>query len=190
MSYRSMALMLTAYCLLGGCGKARSSPPPAPDFAGVWDVTFDDTVEVELRLGEETSRARARASDGIVAFGDAGVELSLQLACASTELVCPSEVLPRELVLEKPLGRLDPDAVQLVKSLTGIGEGDCAARAGSFLTGEVLRTEGAGDRGPEAVALTSGRVTIVVDARCAAPERSLPSGAQLFLSSGFTAAKR
>jgi hypothetical protein len=184
------ALSLCFLLLAVGCDKARSSAPPAPNFAGTWDVTFDDGVDVELRIGEQVLRGRVEGSAGSIEFRDAGRELVLQLDCSAPDLVCPSEVLARELTLDKPPGTLDADAVQLARPLAGLGSGACDARPGSFLTGEVLSSPGVNAKGIEAVALTSGRATILVDAQCLAPKAGLPKGSQVYLSTGFTAAKR
>ena len=52
----------------------------------------------------------------------------------------------------------------------------------SVATSRAVRTE--------AVALTAGRVVLVVDSACFAPHAGLPAGVDVTLSTGFTAAKR
>jgi hypothetical protein len=183
-------LLLALPCLVAGCEKARSSAPPPPDFAGTWDVTFDDALDVEFRVGSETVRARLSEAGGSIEFGDGGATQTFTLDCSGGELVCPSEVMPRELSLQAPLGTLDADGLQLAKPLSGMGRGHCVARPGSFLTGEVVSTPGSQNQArPEAVAVTSGRATIIVDGACFGAGL-LPTGTEIFLSSGFTAAKR
>lgn len=187
---RARLALLGLVALLVGCEKARSSAPPAPSFTGTWDVTFDDALGVELQIGERALTARLDGTHGLLEFRDAGNELAFELDCAAPDLVCPSEVWPAELTLHAAPGQLDADAVQLAKSLAGMGRGDCIVRPGSYLTGEVLSTPGADGKQAQAVALTSGRVTIQVDARCVAPNAGLPKGAVIQLAAGFTAARR
>lgn len=185
----SARLGLLSLVLLVGCDKARSSAPPAPDFAGTWDVTFDDALALELRVGEQTLRAELPESGGHVAL-EASKPIALNVDCAAEGLVCPFEVLARELTLHGPPGQLDADAVQLARSLEGTGSGACTARAGSFLTGEVLSSPRAQGQTLEAVALTAGQATVIVSADCVAPKANLPKGTEVVLSTGFTAAKR
>lgn len=187
---RAQLALLGLVALSVGCEKARSSAPPAPSFTGTWDVAFEDALRVELQIGERTLATRLDGTHGLLEFRDAGNELAFELDCAAPELVCPSEVWPAELTLDSAPGQLDADAVQLAKPLAGMGRGACVARPGSYLTGEVLSTPGADGRRAQAAALTSGRVTIQVDARCVAPNAGLPEGAVIQLAAGFTAARR
>jgi len=184
-------LLLALPVVVAGCDKARSRAPSVPNFAGTWDVTFDDALDVQLQIGSETVRARLAESGGTLEFGDGGAEHSLAIDCTASDLVCPAEAMPRELTTQQPLGTLDADAVQLAKPLEGLGRGSCRARPGSFMTGEVISTPGSDTRAaPEAVAVTSGRATVIVDASCFGSKLALPAGTEVFISSGFTAAKR
>ena len=190
MRYRNAVWFWLGLCsALAGCDKILAGSL-SPDFAGVWDVTYDDSIEVEVRVSEQTLRASVGEQGGEVAFRDAGSALALEIDCTRPELVCPSEAWPRELALKQAPGQLDDDGVQLARPLAGVGGGRCRARPGSILTGEVMSTHGAEAVRSQAVALTSGRVTTIVDANCLAPHAGLPEGTQVALSSGFTAAKR
>lgn len=186
----ALAACALAIAALGGCDKARSSALPLPDFQGTWDVTFDDEVAVDVRMGDKMLHGRVDGEKGTLELDDGGQPVSLKLDCAASELVCPAEVLPRELVLSGPLGQMDADGVQLAKPLVGMGKGACVARPGSFLTGEVLSSAGESAERAEAVAITSGRATIWVSAGCFGADSKLPSGTEILLTSGFTAAKR
>jgi len=174
---------------LAGCGKGIAGSL-APDFAGLWDITYDDSVRVEFALGEQQISARVDEGGGRVAVRDAGVALDFEVDCTRPELVCPSEVWPRELSLQKPPGKLDGDGLQLRQPALGAGFGRCVSQAGSFVTGEIMSVATAHSIRPEAVALTGGRVSVVIDAACFAPHAGLPAGTQVTLSTGFTAAKR
>jgi hypothetical protein len=179
-----MALLMTQ----GGCNRGLARDH-APDFGGTWDITYDDSMRVELRIGERALRADVPLTGGPVTFADGGTDLAFEVDCTRPELVCPAEVWPRELALETTPGELDGDGVQLTRMLTGEGSGPCAARPGSVLTGEVLATTSESAVSPEAVAVTAGRIRVRVPAACVA-SGALPPGAEAVLSTGYTAAKR
>jgi hypothetical protein len=185
----SSVLAIAFVVCLSGCGKGIAGGL-TPDFAGVWDVTYDDSVQVEFALGEQRISARVDELGGQVSVRDAGLALDLELDCTRPELVCPSEVWPRELSLKKPPGKVDREGVQLVQPLVGAGFGRCTSKPGSQVTGEVMSIAGAHSIRPEAVALTAGRVSVVLDASCLAPHAGLPAGTLVVLSTGYTAAKR
>src|SRR5690606_25311524 len=52
-SFVALASLLAAPFLLGaqGDGCAASSRSPAPDVSGRWEITYDDSFEVEIRIG-------------------------------------------------------------------------------------------------------------------------------------------
>jgi len=165
--------------------------PLAPDFTGTWDVTYDDSIAVEVqRADTEPLRGRVGEQGGPLAFSDAGAGLALEVDCARPDLVCPSEVWPRELSLQRAPGKLDDDGAQLAQPLEGLGTGPCAARPGSYATGELLTTSSTHAVQTEAVAIAGGRMRVVVTAACVAPRGTLPPDTEVVLISGFTAAKR
>lgn len=172
-----------------GCGRsaARGS---SPDFAGEWDVTFDDSMGLELRLGGQVQRTRLAETGGAFALRDAGAGLELEVDCTRPELVCPGEVWPRELVLTQAPGRVDDEGLQLTRAIAGEGRGRCASLAGSSIMAELATVTATDAVRQEAVALTSGHVLMLYDAGCFAPFAGLPEGAQVVLTTGFTAAKR
>lgn len=175
--------------LVGGCGKGLAGGL-APDFEGVWDVTYDDSMQVEFVVEEQVFTTRLDEPGGRVVVRDAGIGLEFEVDCSRPELVCPSEVWPRELGMAHSPGKLDGDGVQLSESLVGAGQGRCLALDGSAIHAEVMAIATAKSIRTEAVALTAGQVSVVVDAACFAPHAGLPAGAQVLLRTGFTAAKR
>lgn len=180
---------LLALSTLPGCGKGLAFAL-SPDFSGTWDVTYDDSLEVEVQLApDQVVHDTITEQGGQLALQDASVSSELSVDCARPELVCPAEVWPRELALKSTPGQLDSEGVQLAQSLIGKGQGSCSARAGSLLTAEVVTVGTTHVIHPDAVALTSGRARIVVDAACF-PTAGLPATAKVVLSAGFTAAKR
>ncbi|MDB4974271.1 MAG: hypothetical protein JWN48_2612 [Myxococcaceae bacterium] len=176
---------------VGACEKGLAGSL-TPDFSGVWDVTYDDSMRVEVELApDEVVHESLSEQGGELALHDASVGSELSIDCARHDLVCPVEVWPRELALQGAPGELDSDGVQLVHSIVGkAGSGRCAAQAGSLVTGEVMTVAVASAVRPEAVALTSGRVRVVLDGACFAPEAALPTGSRVVLTAGYTAAKR
>ncbi|MEY4511672.1 MAG: hypothetical protein RLZZ450_3794 [Pseudomonadota bacterium] len=181
--------VFVALVCLAGCGKGIAGGL-APDFAGLWDVTYDDSIEVEFTLGEQQISARVDEVGGQVSVRDAGVALDLEIDCTRPELVCPSEVWPRELTLKKAPGKVDREGVQLAQPMAGAGFGRCTSKPGSNVTGEVMSVATAHSIRPEAVALTAGRISVVLDASCFAPHAGLPAGTLVTLAAGYTATKR
>jgi hypothetical protein len=185
---RGLALCALLASLLG-CGKGLAGGL-APDFAGTWDVTYDDSMQVEFKLDEQMMSARVDEQGGQVAVRDAGLTLDFEVDCTRPELVCPSEVWPRELVLGQAPGKLDRDGLQLSLPIAGAGQGRCRALEASAMQSEVMAVATSHSVRTEAVALTAGQVVVVVDAACFAPHAGLPAGAHVVLKTGFTAAKR
>ncbi|MDB4988969.1 MAG: hypothetical protein JWN04_4147, partial [Myxococcaceae bacterium] len=176
--------------LLAGCDKGLTGTQ-TPDFSGLWDITYDDSLDVEVQLGTESIGSDTLGEEGgQVSLRDASASSDLSIDCERPELVCPAEVWPRELVLSSPPGQLDPEGVQLAQALAGTGKGRCAALDGSVITGEVMTVPAANAARSEAVALTSGRIRLVFESSCFLGSTSLPTGSLVVLTAGYTAAKR
>ncbi|MET0343263.1 MAG: hypothetical protein ABW252_19800 [Polyangiales bacterium] len=187
-SVLTVALAIALAVSASACGKGRAGDV-STNFAGTWDVTYDDAIEVDVRLGEDVQRVRIGEQGGRVVIADAGVDFTID--CARPELVCPAEVWPRELRLAGEAGdALQQDGDQVVRWLSGLGSGRCAIKQGSILTAEVMSINGAHAVQPEAVALTSGRVRTVMAPDCTAALGTLPPDAEVVLTTGFSAAKR
>ena len=191
MSRPSTRLVLILLCVGSsiGCGKGLAGAL-APDFSGVWDLTYDDSIDVELRVGDQTLRGNMPEHGGSLALSEGELSVELQVDCARSDLTCPAEVWPRELHLAKPPGKLDSDGAQLAQPVVGLGTGRCGTLAGSIITGEVMSLAIARAVRPEAVALTAGRIRVVLPGDCFGPSAGLPADAQVALSTGYTAAKR
>jgi hypothetical protein len=188
--HASLVTTLLALAALGsGCGKTAASGL-SPDFAGEWDVTYDDSIRFELRLEGQVQRSELAEPGGQVVLGDAGAALEFDVDCTRPDVVCPTEVWPRELVLTQAPGQVDDEGLQLRRVIAGEGRGRCTTLSGSTIAGEVASIGKPDSIRQEAVALTNGRVVAVYDAACFAPFAGLPAGAQVALSTGFTAAKR
>ena len=143
-----------------------------------------------MQVGDRTLHGTVSEHGGTFALNEADLSLELEVDCMRPDLVCPSEVWPRELHLAKPPGKLDSDGAQLAQPVVGLGAGRCTTLVGSIITGEVMSLATARAIRPEAVALTAGRIGVVLPGACFGSGAGLPPDAHVVLSTGYTAAKR
>lgn len=97
-------LAFAALPLLGGAkgdGCAAGSDSPAPDVRGTWDLEYDDTIGVEVKLGGAVYRADLGPNGGAFAITHQGRSYPFNLDCARPEVLCPSEAWPRQAVIEQ-----------------------------------------------------------------------------------------
>jgi hypothetical protein len=184
-----MGLLVAALNMTGVLGRSRALGV-RPAVAGTWDAVFDDTIDVTADVEGEDHQARTGAGGGRVAFHDAGSFVQLEVDCARPELVCPQELLPRELTLDNRSGDLSDDGRKFVLSFEGEGEGACRLLAGSMATADVDLQGSPVTADFHAVALTGGTVSVVVSPACLGADTGLPADAQVVLSTGFTASRR
>jgi len=76
----------------GGC--ATTSRDPAPDMTATWNLTYDDTMSVEIAIGGAVYTEELAAAGGEIQLTHEGTPLTFNLDCSRPEVVCPSEVLP------------------------------------------------------------------------------------------------
>jgi hypothetical protein len=98
------SVLLVSIPLLGGArgdGCAASSRSPAPDVSGWWDVTYDDVIDVEIRLGGAVYQRELGAQGGVVSITHGGRPFTFDLDCARPEVLCPSEAWPRAVLAEQ-----------------------------------------------------------------------------------------
>lgn len=84
-----------------GDGCAAGSASPAPDVAGSWAVTYDDALEVEIKVGGEVFKETLGAQGGEVTIEYAGAQLTFDIDCGRPEILCPSEAWPAEVEIEQ-----------------------------------------------------------------------------------------
>ncbi len=90
--------------LLGGAqgdGCAAGSDSPAPDVRGTWDLAYDDTIGVEVKLGGAVYTAELGAGGGAFTIEHQGRSYPFSLDCARPEVLCPSEAWPEQAVIEQ-----------------------------------------------------------------------------------------
>jgi len=90
--------------LLGGAqgdGCASNSRSPAPDVVGWWDITYDDTIDVEITIGGSVYQQTLGASGGAFTITHDGQPLTFDLDCSRPEILCPSEAWPDRVYAEQ-----------------------------------------------------------------------------------------
>lgn len=101
---RNLLLLVLVLPLLGGAqgdGCAANSRSPAPDVEGWWDVTYDDLLDVEIKIGAATYTRELGPQGGVLTITHDGRPLTFDLACARPEILCPSEAWPRQILAEQ-----------------------------------------------------------------------------------------
>jgi hypothetical protein len=189
LTFLLMGALLIALNATGLLGHTRALGS-RPSVAGTWDTLFDDVIDVSADVEGEEPQARIAAQGGRVAFHDAGAFVELEIDCSRPELICPQELLPRELQLDNRSGDLSDDGEKFVLSFEGEGSGACKLLPGSMATADV-KLEGSPVAGTyHAAALSEGVVTVVLSPACFGGDTGLPADAEVVLSSGFTASRR
>ncbi len=84
-----------------GDGCASNSKSDAPDVSGTWDMTYDDSLDVTIRIGGEVYDAQLGAAGGIIEITHDGQPLKFDLDCERPEVVCPSEAWPETVEIEQ-----------------------------------------------------------------------------------------
>jgi hypothetical protein len=84
-----------------GDGCAAGSTSPAPDVRGTWDVTYDDKIDVEVKIGGAVYNAQLGAAGGVFTITHQGQPYTFNLDCSRPEIVCPSEAWPHSVVVEQ-----------------------------------------------------------------------------------------
>ncbi|MEZ4401386.1 MAG: hypothetical protein R3B06_15280 [Kofleriaceae bacterium] len=96
--------LLVSLPLLGGAqgdGCAANSRSPAPDVTGWWDVTYDDTIAVEINLGGSVYTSQLGPQGGVVEITHDGRPFRFDLDCSRPEVLCPSEAWPTAVLAEQ-----------------------------------------------------------------------------------------
>lgn len=98
------AALILALPALGGArgdGCAANSRSPAPDVGGDWDITYDDTIDVEITVGGAVYQETLGAAGGVINITHEGQPLTFELDCERPEVVCPSEAWPERVQVEQ-----------------------------------------------------------------------------------------
>ncbi len=84
-----------------GDGCAAGSTSPAPDVRGTWDIAYDDTIGIEVKIGGAVYHAELGAGGGQFTIDHQGTPYTFDLDCSRPEIVCPSEAWPDRVVIEQ-----------------------------------------------------------------------------------------
>jgi hypothetical protein len=85
-----------------GDGCAADSTSPAPDVAGTWSVTYDDTIDVEATIGGGVYDSQLGAAGGAFTItGSDGTPYAFDLDCSRPDVVCPSKAWPNQVVVDQ-----------------------------------------------------------------------------------------
>lgn len=104
MRLRVLALLVVALPALGGAGGdgcAAGSTSPAPDVTGTWAITYDDVLDVEIRIGGAVYQETLGIDGGSVTIEHEGQPLTFVLDCARPDVICPSEAWPTTVDVEQ-----------------------------------------------------------------------------------------
>lgn len=98
-----LALAAASPLLLGakGDGCATNSRSPAPDVSGQWAITYDNTLDVTIKIGGAVYQEQLGAQGGVINIDHEGQPLSFDLDCARPEILCPSEAWPDTVSIEQ-----------------------------------------------------------------------------------------
>jgi hypothetical protein len=129
-------LAFSALPMLGGAkgdGCAANSDSPAPDVRGTWDIAYDDSIGVEVKIGGSVYSTELGANGGAFTITHQGRTFPFSLDCARPEVLCPSEAWPKQAVIEqRNVGKQHQMVVtlpqqQCMGSLTKPTPGTCGA---------------------------------------------------------------
>lgn len=84
----------------GDCGNVNSREP-APDVSGAWDITYDDVLGVEIKIGGTVYDETIGAAGGVVSITHDGNPFEFDLDCARPDVLCPSEAWPGTVTVEQ-----------------------------------------------------------------------------------------
>jgi hypothetical protein len=99
------------------------STNPAPDVEGEWDVTYDDDISVEVDVGGSVHDGVIEGDTGTLTFTHDGQEVTLELDCSHSWIMCPSEVFTPTVTLEQRRFQEHPHQVHMeVNTTECVGE--------------------------------------------------------------------
>jgi hypothetical protein len=138
-----------------GDGCAANSRSPAPDVTGVWDLTYDDLIDVKITIGGATYTEQLGPQGGAFTVTHNGMPLSFDLDCTKPEVLCPSEAWPEQVIAEQRNTQFEHRMI--VTLPTQICNGNVV---------EPLSSEcGAGTLNPDCEAVCDGPITTIEQER-------------------------
>lgn len=133
-----------------GDGCAAGSTSPAPDVRGTWDVSYDDTIGVEVKIGGAVYSSQLGAGGGSFTIDHGGQPYTFDLDCSRPDIVCPSEAWPGKVVVEQR------DVQHQHQMLVDLPQAKCSGSLSEPAPG----TCGAGTSNPNCDLVCDGDVTV------------------------------
>jgi len=96
-----VAMLLPLAMGAKGDGCAANSRSPAPDVTGTWAITYDDMLDVEIKIGGATYTEQLGPQGGVINITHEGQPLTFDLDCSRPEILCPSEAWPATVTAEQ-----------------------------------------------------------------------------------------
>jgi len=84
----------------GDCGNVNSKEP-APDVTGAWDINYDDSLGVQIKIGGAIYEDTIGAAGGVVSIDHDGQPFEFDLDCERPDVLCPSEAWPSTVTVEQ-----------------------------------------------------------------------------------------
>jgi hypothetical protein len=138
-----------------GDGCAANSTSPAPDVTGTWDITYDDTIGIEVKIGEAHYTAELGAGGGAFTINHNGMPFTFNLDCARADVVCPSEAWPTRVLVEQR------DINRQHQMIVNLPQASCMGP----LTKPAVGTCGAGTSNPNCDLVCDGGITVKTEER-------------------------
>ncbi|HEY5920053.1 MAG TPA: hypothetical protein VIV11_00220 [Kofleriaceae bacterium] len=133
-----------------GDGCAANSTSPAPDVRGTWDITYDDTLGIEVKIGGSVYHSELGAGGGSFTINHDGKPYTFNLDCARPEIVCPSEAWPGSVLIEQR------DVNRQHQMIVNLPQQSCMGE----LTKPTPGTCGVGTTNPNCDLICNGGVTV------------------------------
>ena len=84
-----------------GDGCAAGSRSAAPDVRGTWAIDYDNLIDVEVKIGGAVYTHELGPAGGSFTITHQGRPYAFNLDCARTDVVCPGEAWPNQVVIEQ-----------------------------------------------------------------------------------------
>ncbi len=98
---RMLAIALCLFPALTGATQCGGQGLDAPEIDGKWALSYNDKIDVEIKLGGAVYKETLGANGGSITINHEGQPITFDLDCARPEVVCPSEVWPATVDMEQ-----------------------------------------------------------------------------------------
>ena len=113
-----MVLVLPLLVGAEGDGCASNSESDAPDVTGDWQITYDNNLSLEIKIGGAVYTEETGPQGGVVTINHNGKDLMFDLDCSRPEVLCPSEAWPSSVSIEQRNERFEHRMIVTLPQLT------------------------------------------------------------------------